>query len=143
MQRPPPFPPALDTVVLNMPSLRLALGTCIIRRPMARLIFEQFRGRLSRERGLTCATIGRHELVVPCLVRERCGDTAKGFRELRSVDILEFITHPAGDGSPRSTQLLCSTLRQFLRYLYYRGYIRTALPASVPELAQGTGVAQR
>jgi hypothetical protein len=38
------------------------------------LIFEQFRTYLSEERGLARGTIGRHELVVRCFVRERCQD---------------------------------------------------------------------
>lgn len=98
------------------------------------LIFEQFRRYLSRERGLACATIGRHELVVRCFVRERCEDEAKRFRTLTCADILGFIKSHAGDGTPRSAQLMCSALRQFLRYLHYRGYIRTDLATSVPAI---------
>ncbi len=98
------------------------------------LIFEQFRRYLFRERGLTRATVGRHELVVRRFVKERCEDDAKRFRVLTSADILAFIKHHAGDGSPRSAQLMCSTLRQFLRYLHYSGYIKADLAASVPTI---------
>jgi site-specific recombinase XerD len=96
------------------------------------LIFEQFRRYLSEERGLARGTIGRHELVVRRFVRERCQDEANRFRILTPADILGFIKHHAGDGSPRSAQIMCSTLREFLRYLRYRGYIRTDLATSVP-----------
>lgn len=96
------------------------------------VIFEQFRQYLSQDRGLACGTIGRHELVVRSFVRERCEDESRRFRALTSADILGFIKHHAGDGSPRSAQIMCSTLREFLRYLRYRGYIRTDLATSVP-----------
>jgi site-specific recombinase XerD len=98
------------------------------------VIFEQFRRYLSQERGLACGTIARHELVVRRFVRERCEDESKRFRTLTAADILGFIKHHAGDGSPRSAQIMCNTLREFMRYLHYRGYIRTDLAASVPAI---------
>jgi len=84
------------------------------------VIFEQFRRYLSQERGLACGTIARHELVVRRFVRERCEDESKRFRTLTAADILGFIKHHAGDGSPRSAQIMCNTLREFMRYLHYR-----------------------
>ena len=98
------------------------------------LIFGQFRRYLAQERGLASGTISRHELVVRRFVRERCEDESRRFRALSSADILGFIKHHAGDRSPRSAQIMCSTLRQFMRYLHYRGYIRTDLAASVPTI---------
>ena len=98
------------------------------------LIFEQFRKYLAHERGLAPGTIGRHELVVRRFVRERCEDEPRRFRALTSTDILGFIRHHAGDGSPRSAQIMCSTLREFMRYLRYRGYIKTDLATSVPAI---------
>jgi site-specific recombinase XerD len=97
-------------------------------------IFEQFRRYLAEERGLACGTIARHELVVRRFVRERCEDDSKRFRTLRSGDILGFIKQHAGEGSPRSAQIMCGTLREFMRYLHYRGYIRTDLATSVPTI---------
>lgn len=96
------------------------------------VIFEQFRSYLSQERGLARGTIARHELVVRRFVRERCEDESTRFRTLNSADILGFIKHHAGDGSPRSAQIMCGSLREFMRYLHYRGYIRTDLATSVP-----------
>ena len=97
-------------------------------------IFEQFRRYLFQERGLAPVTIVRHEPVVRRFIRERCNDQAKGLSTLTSADVMGFIRRHARDGSPRSAQIMCGTLRAFIRYLQYCGYISTDLASSVPAI---------
>lgn len=97
-------------------------------------IFEQFRRYLFQERGLAPVTIVRHEPVVRRFIRERCNDQAKRLSTLTSADVMGFIRRHARDGSPRSAQIMCGTLRAFIRYLQYCGYISTDLASSVPAI---------
>ena len=99
---------------------------------MAVADFERY---LSKERGLSAATLCNYLPFAHQFLRERFGRGPLRFSELRGSDITGFIQRHAHKRSPRSAQHIVGSLRAFLRYLRYRGEISTDLAACVPAVA--------
>jgi site-specific recombinase XerD len=91
--------------------------------------FNQY---LLLERGLRPVSAIRHVPVVRQFLSEQCSGGRQSISRLTAADVTEYIGHHAKDHSPRSAQIMCWTLRAFMRYLQYRGYIVADLASSVP-----------
>jgi site-specific recombinase XerD len=93
---------------------------------------EDFNRYLLVERGLRPVSATRHVPVVRQFLSEQCPGGRQSISRLTAADITEYIGHHAKDHSPRSAQIMCWTLRAFMRYLQYRGHIVADLASSVP-----------
>ncbi len=99
-------------------------------------IEDDFKCYLLRERGLRRVTIIRHLPPLRLFLRERCPSGQSSFPGLAPADITGFVVRHAHDQSPRSARSMCWTVRAFMRYLQYKGWISTDLAASVPSTRQ-------
>lgn len=83
-------------------------------------ITVEFGNYLQKERGLAPGTIERRLPTIRQFLSEVCsatGDVGK----INQSDVVRYVERHARDGSPRSGQMMCSSLRLFLRYLYHKG----------------------
>lgn len=92
---------------------------------------EDFLRYLTQECGLARVSAIRHRRVVRLLLRE-CGDANGSLSLLTGAAVTGFVERHVNDQSPRCAQMMCWTLRSFLRYLHYRGEISLDLAGSVP-----------
>lgn len=93
--------------------------------------FERY---LIEQCGLTRVSTIRHKPTVLQFLREQCGDGDRPVSLLTPADVIAFVERHAEDHSTRSAQMMCWSLRSFLRYLHYRGEISTDLTGSVPTI---------
>jgi site-specific recombinase XerD len=99
-------------------------------------IEDDFKEYLLRERGLRQVTIIRHLPPLRLFLREHCRAGRASVSGFTTADITGFIVRHAHDQSPRSARSMCWTVRAFMRYLQYKGWISTDLAASVPSTRQ-------
>ena len=98
-------------------------------------ICADFSDYLQKERGLAPRTILRRVPTIRQFLGEACpgkGDLVK----LSHSDVVGYVERHAGDRSPRSGQVMCSSLRVFLRYLHHKGLNRIPLAGCVPSIRQ-------
>jgi integrase/recombinase XerD len=90
---------------------------------------------LRQERGLASGTIQSRRSYV---IRFLAGFLTSGRVDLSglcSADVVTFVQRQAAKASPNGAMLLTSTLRSFLHYARYQGYIQNDLAAAVPAVA--------
>lgn len=98
-------------------------------------IFQAFSDYLEKERGLVRTSVVRHWPVVRRFLVELCpSGAAADLSKLDQEDIIRYIERHASDWSPCSGRAMCGALRAFLRYLYFKGVIPTALADCVPSI---------
>jgi site-specific recombinase XerD len=95
-------------------------------------IADDFLQYLEQQCGLTRKSIIRHVPVLRRFLEETSGNGARKFAKLTGAAIIGFVEHHARDYSPDAAKAMCSTLRTFLRYLQFRGFITTDLASAVP-----------
>ena len=95
---------------------------------------QEFYRYLTKECGLGGPSAIRHRPILQQFLRERCAEGLQGLSLLTAADITGFVERHAHDRCSRSAQMMCWTLRSFLRYLRYRGEISTDLASSVPSI---------
>lgn len=93
--------------------------------------FERY---LTKQCGLALVSTIRHRPTVRQFLSEQCGDGDHPMSRLTAADVIAFVERHAQDHSTRSAQMMCWSLRSFLRYLHYRGEIFTDLTGSVPKI---------
>jgi site-specific recombinase XerD len=101
---------------------------------MGRIVHE-FENYLSKERGLSEATLYRSRQVVRQFLEERFGARPIIFEEIRRADISRFVLRYTDRYSRASAKLMVTGLRSFFRFLHLRGYISTELVNVVPKVA--------
>jgi site-specific recombinase XerD len=95
-------------------------------------IEDDFKEYLSRECGLRRVSIIRHLPPLRLFLSERCQAGRSSVAKLSSKDIAGFIVRHARDQSPASGRSMCWTIRAFMRYLQYKGFIKVDLSRAVP-----------
>jgi site-specific recombinase XerD len=96
-------------------------------------ISTEFGDYLQKERGLAPRTILRRLPTIRqflCETRPTRGDLGK----ISQSDVVRYVERHAQDGSPRSAQVMCSSLRVFLRYLHHKGLNPAPLADCVPSI---------
>ena len=126
--------PALHRLLAVLREIEvIAPETPIAPGPLER-IEQDFERYVSQERGLSRVTVVRHRVPLRRFLQERCAEGSASFSKLTGADITRFVECHAHDQSPRSAQCMCWTLRTFMRYLLYRGYVAIDLTDSVPSV---------
>ena len=90
---------------------------------------------LDEERGLSKATLDNYLPVIRRFLSECFESDAIVLDEIDASDVTQFVLGYARTMGCRSSQLMTSALRGFLRFLYLRGDIGTDLALSVPTVA--------
>ena len=93
---------------------------------------QNFYRHLTQECGLADSTALRHKPILRQFLQERCPQGPESLPLLKVADITRFVERHVHDRASRSAQMMCSTLRSFLRYLHYRGVISSDLASCVP-----------
>ena len=97
---------------------------------------EEYDRYLVEERGLTAVTRLDYGRFVHFFLRDQFGVKVRpSFRSLSAKDIVTFVRREAPRHSPERAGLMITALRSFLRYLRFRGYVRTDLVGCVPSIA--------
>ena len=94
--------------------------------------YERF---LLQERNLTPQTAVNRRLTASRFLSEKYGRGPLSLSKLRAPDVTEFVQRHARDHGPAHARQLTTGMRQFLRYLHYRGVIHTDLSLAVPTVA--------
>jgi len=98
------------------------------------LLTRRYEKYLREERGLTTSTVQNYMPFVRWFLKERFGDGLLHLRDLKPLDISNFIlryTHSIGPGRAR---LIPTVFRSFFRFLLQHGEIEVDLAASVPSI---------
>lgn len=98
-------------------------------------IVQELRHYLTRERGLSVATVDNYAAVVERFLVARFGEAPLDLAALQARDLTDFVVAQAHHLAPKSAQLMVTALRGFLRFLYQRGEIAVDLAAAVPTVA--------
>ena len=115
----------LRQVNVIAPPMPTELGAC-------ERIFGDFAGYLARERGLVRVTIIHHRPVVRLFLQETGARTIDDFAKLDQAGVIGFVERHARGHSPATAKSMCWSLRAFLRYLRWEGWISLDLAGSVP-----------
>ena len=91
---------------------------------------------LLEERNLSPHTVGHHRLTARRFLAHQFDGRRLDVSKLRASDVSDFVRRHARDHSPSHAQQLTTGLRQFLRYLHYKGLIGTDLSLAVPSVAR-------
>lgn len=100
----------------------------------AEQIENDFKRYLIQERGLAGVSVARHELVLRQFLCEHCHGKHSRLRQLKPSDVMRFVEHYAKNHGARCGQMMCWTLRSFLRYLRYCGETEIDLASAVPTI---------
>lgn len=91
---------------------------------------------LTRERGLTAATIARYRTEAQrFLTAPECGPTAADLARLSAADVLAFVTRAVRTRSRGSAPAVATGVRALLRFLFVDGRITQPLAEVVPRVA--------
>jgi site-specific recombinase XerD len=97
-------------------------------------IFKEFEAYLRTERGLARRSIARHLPIIRQFLREVCPAGEADLCKIGQENVIRYIERHARDWSPSTGKVMCTSLRGFLRYLYYRGLNPCALVGCVPSI---------
>lgn len=108
----------------------------LIARGSDQILEDDFSQYLVKERGLAARTV-EHYTEAARIFLTTCSAQGRRDRSAWSAaEVLTFVQHRAALGGPVQVQQLCTGLRAFLRYLRFRGEIRSDLAGSVPRIAR-------
>jgi site-specific recombinase XerD len=96
---------------------------------------EEYDRYLVEERGLAVATRLYYGRFVDHFLRVQFGQKSLRLTSLTAKPIITFVMRQASHLSPKCAGQMVTALRSFLRYLRFRGYVRTDLAACVPSIA--------
>ncbi len=91
---------------------------------------------LLEERNLSPQTVVHRRLAAGRFLSEKFGDGLLDVSKLRALDITTYVLRHARDHGPFYARHLTTGMRQFLRYLYYKGLTDTDLSLAVPAVAR-------
>jgi len=91
---------------------------------------------LLEERNLSPQTVVPRRLTAGRFLSEKFGGGLLDVSKLRAPDITLFVLRHARDHGPFYARHLTTGMRQFLRYLHYKGLIDTDLSLAVPAVAR-------
>jgi site-specific recombinase XerD len=91
---------------------------------------------LLEERNLSPQTVVHRRLTARRFLSERFGGGLPDVSQLRAPDITTFVLRHARDHGPFHAHHLTTGMRQFLRYLLYKGLTDTDLSLAVPTVAR-------
>jgi site-specific recombinase XerD len=95
--------------------------------------YERF---LLDERNLVPQTVAHRRLVASRFLSEQFGGGSLKLSKLRAPDVTTFVQQHAHDHGPFYARHLVVGMRQFLRYLHYKGLTDTDLSIAVPTVAR-------
>lgn len=95
----------------------------------------EYDGFLQKERALSLATRINYAPFVRRFLVSRFGRGRVEFSKLRAPDVLQFVRRQASLLKTKRVLLMTSALRSFLRFLRFRGEIKSDLAACVPAVA--------
>lgn len=96
---------------------------------------QEFVLYLQKERGLAATTIESRRLIVVRFLHSYLTEERGDLTGLSSEVVVEFVRGQAAKVSPKGATLLTTSLRSFLHYARYQGYIQNDLAAVVPAVA--------
>jgi site-specific recombinase XerD len=91
---------------------------------------------LLEERNLSPQTVVHRRLTASRFLSEKFGGGLLEVSQLRAPDITAFVLRHARDHGPFHARHLTTGMRQFLRYLHYKGLTDTDLSLAVPAVAR-------
>jgi site-specific recombinase XerD len=91
---------------------------------------------LLEERNLSPQTVVHRRLTASRFLSEKFGDGLPDASTLHAPDITAFVLRHARDHGPFYARHLTTGMRQFLRYLHYKGLTDTDLSLAVPAVAR-------
>lgn len=99
------------------------------------LLVRSYARYLVRERALSQTTIGHRQPVVREFLSQRFKSKRLRPESLRPEDVSRFVLRTMQDRGRGHAQLVTTTLRSFLDFLYQEGRLTTPLRAAVPKVA--------
>lgn len=96
---------------------------------------SRYEDYLLKERGLSTVTGSRYWPYIQIFLSERFSDNPLRICELCPQDIDRFILRHAHERTPKAAQLMVSSLRSFLRFLFRYGETKHDLSTAVPTVA--------
>jgi site-specific recombinase XerD len=90
---------------------------------------------LRKERALASTTIEGYLGFVQRFLADVIGAGDADFSNLRATEIFSFVRRDA-DRCPKRAKLMVTSLKSFLRYLRYQGYIAVDLAVAVPTVSR-------
>jgi len=102
--------------------------------PVERLV-RWYAGYLAQERALSPTTIGHRLPVVREFLSRRLKCKQLHLKALGPAEVSRFVLQTVQERGRDHAQLVTTTLRSFLDFLYLEGRLRTALRAAVPTVA--------
>lgn len=101
----------------------------------AEQLTHEFLLYLQKERGLAATTIESRRQVVVRFLSGYLSDARGDLSGLCSDDVVTFVQRQAARVSPKAASQMITSLRSFLHYARYQGYIQNDLAAVVPAVA--------
>jgi len=102
--------------------------------PVERLV-RSYAGYLAQERDLSQTTIGHRLPVVREFLSGRSESKKLHLEALRPEDVSRFVLRTVQERGRDHAQLVTTTLRSFLDFLYLEGRLKSSLRAAVPTVA--------
>jgi site-specific recombinase XerD len=90
---------------------------------------------LLEDRGCSQATVRSYGWYVDRFVAQQFGGGSAPLSRIQARDVIEYVRRQARTHTAQSTKSIVIALRSFLRFLHYRGIIRTDLASVVPAVA--------
>ncbi|MBX9636729.1 MAG: site-specific integrase [Nitrosomonas sp.] len=100
----------------------------------AELMTEEFVNYLLNERGLTKSTAFHYQQFVKQFLNTRFADGAIGLTDLMSADIVSFVRIRSASLGHKRAKLMTCSLRSFLKFAYYKGFLQTEMEGAVPKV---------
>jgi site-specific recombinase XerD len=100
----------------------------------AEIATDDFVNYLLKERGLTRSTAFHYQQFVTLFLKARFADGQVLLSELNSADVVSFVRMQAATLGYKRTKLMTCSLRSFLRFGYYKGFLQSELVAAVPKV---------
>lgn len=101
----------------------------------AQALTESYRRFLREERGCAEWTISNYARHIERFLGALFGTRKVSFRQIGAREVREFVQDNAREHAPRHTKQVVTALRSFLRFLHYRGHLRSDLSSAVPHVA--------
>jgi integrase/recombinase XerD len=102
--------------------------------PVQRLL-DEYAYYLLQERALSPRTLIYYLGFAGSFLQQKSGEGKPELSALRGADVIRFVQHEVTCRSRRAAKNLTTSLRSFLRFARYRGYITIDLASGVPVVA--------
>jgi integrase/recombinase XerD len=98
-------------------------------------LLDEYAFYLSQERALSPRTLIYYLDFARSFLEQKFGEGKPELSVLRGADVIRFVRHQVTRRSRRAAKNLTTSLRSFLRFARYRGYITIDLASGVPAVA--------